>query len=228
MDLHKKFKYRVDFLGKERSPVLVVDNFLQAPEQLIEYCISNSQFNAADAFYPGVRSPAPDLYVQILHQYLHEIIYSTFSLKESMVRTVQSDFSMVVTSPPQLKVTQCVPHFDSLNAYELAAVHYLCGPEFGGTSLYRHRSTGYETVNQSRFPHYSETLKNELGSRPYPRAYMNGDNYLFERIMSYEAEYNRIIVYPCNCLHSGNIASDFAFERNPRKGRLTLNTFIGV
>lgn len=226
--MHKEFKYKVDFVGREKSPVLVVDNFLSAPEQLVEYCISNSKFNSLDAFYPGVRSRAPELYVQTLHYYLHEIIYSTFSLKASMVRTVQSDFSMVVTHPSQLKAAQCMPHFDSLNTYELAAVHYLCDSTLGGTSLYRHRSTGFETVDQSRFPHYSKTLKGELESEPYPKAYMNGDNHLFERVVSYEAEYNRIIVYPCNCLHSGNIAADFTFERDPRKGRLTINTFIGV
>lgn len=228
MDLHRDFKYRVDVLGEDRIPVLVVDNFLSAPEQLVEYCVTNSRFNNQDAFYPGVRSPAPGVYIQTLHYHLREIIYSTFSLKESMVKTVQSDFSMVTTLPSQLKITQCFPHFDSLNVHELAAVHYLCGAEFGGTSLYRHRSTGYETVNQSRFLLYSEKIKAELSNTPYAQAYMNGDNHLFERLASYEAEYNRIIVYPCNCLHSGNISPDFLFERDPRKGRLTLNTFIGV
>lgn len=228
MNLHQKFNYKVDFVGDERSPVLVVDNFLSVPEQLVDYCIANSQFNSTDAFYPGVRSPAPGEYIQALYQHLHEIIYSTFSLKGPMVKTVQSDFSMVVTPPAQLKTIQCMPHFDSLNEYELAAVHYLCDSTLGGTSLYRHRSTGYESVDQSRFPHYSTTLKNELLSCSYPQTYMNGDNDLFERVMSYEAAYNRIIVYPCNCLHSGNIASDFSFDRNPRQGRLTVNTFIGV
>lgn len=228
MSMHKQFKYRVDFVGKEQLPVLVVDNFLSAPEQLVEYCILNGKFNSVNAFYPGVRSPAPEIYVQMLYQYLHEIIYNTFSLKGPMVRTVQSDFSMVVTPPAQLKTIQCMPHFDSLNTYELAAVHYLCESSFGGTSLYRHRSTGFESVDQLRFPHYSKTLQDELASRPYPQTYMNGDNHLFERAVSYEAEYNRIIIYPCNCLHSGNISPDFSFERDPRKGRLTVNTFIGV
>lgn len=226
--MHKEFKYNVDFVGKEQTPVLVVDNFLSEPEQLVDYCILNNKFNNVDGFYPGVRSPAPDIYIQTLYQYLHEIIYSTFSLKGPMVRTVKSDFSMVVTPPLQLKLAQCMPHFDSLNTYELAAVHYLCEPQFGGTSLYRHRNTAFESVDQSRFPHYSKILEEELGSRPYPKAYMNGDNHLFERVMSYEAKYNRIIVYPCNCLHSGNISSDFSFEQDPRKGRLTVNTFIGV
>lgn len=228
MSVHQKFKYKVDYIGRERLPVLVVDNFLDTPEQLVEYCISHSQFNGMDAFYPGVRSPAPELYVQFLYQYLHEIIYRTFSLKGEMVKSVTSDFSIVVTPPSQLKAVQCMPHFDSLNEFELAAVHYLCDPKLGGTSLYRHRSTGYESVDQSRFPLYSKVLKEELLSNTYPQTYMNGDNHLFERIMSYEAEYNRIIVYPCNCLHSGNIASDFSFEKDPRKGRLTINTFIGV
>ncbi len=228
MNLHPNFSYQVDYVGNEQSPVLIVDHFLSEPDSLIDYCVENSQFNSLDKFYPGVRSPAPNLYVQILYHHLHKIIYDIFSLKEGMVKTVKSDFSMVVSDPFQLSINQRVPHFDSVNEHDLAAVHYLCGSAFGGTSLYRHRATGYESVTDARLPRYSAILKEELSVGEYPKAYMNGDNDFFERVKSYEAEYNRIIVYPCKCLHSGNISSDFSFEKNPRKGRLTLNTFIGV
>lgn len=227
MQLHPKFSYRVDYVGNERQPVLVVDNFLTESLSLIEFCARNAKFNSADAFYPGVRAPAPEVYLQAIYHYLRGVIYSTFDIDDSMVKCVQSDYSMVLTSPGQLKLVQCVPHYDSLISSELAAVHYLCGSEKGGTSLYRHRDTGFEYIDSSRAAIYTERLTKDINSIAYPQHYMNGSNQLFEQIASYEAAFNRMIIYRCTSLHSGNIAPDFLIDPNPRTGRLTINTFIG-
>lgn len=227
MQLHPDFSYRVDYVGNERQPVLVVDSFLSDPDTLVEFCVRNAQFNNADAFYPGMRASAPDVYLQAIHHHLKNIIYTTFSIDDSMVRRVQADYSMVLTAPAKLRSAQCLPHCDSLISSELAAVYYLCGSDKGGTSLYRHRDTGYEYIDSSRSATYFEELKNGLNKTAYPQCYMNGSNQLFEQIASYEAVFNRMIIYRCTSLHSGNIAPDFVFDPNPRTGRLTLNTFIG-
>ncbi len=228
MQLHPEFSYRVDYVGNERQPVLVIDSFLSESHNLIEFCARNSKFNNADAFYPGVRAPAPDIYLQAIYHYLREIIYTTFAIDDSMVKRVQADYSMVLTSPGQLKPVQCFPHYDSLISSELAAVHYLCGSEKGGTSFYRHRDTGFEYVDSKRVVTYTERLTNGINNTVFPQCYMNGSNQLFEQIASYDAVFNRIIIYRCTSLHSGNIAPDFSFDSNPRTGRLTINTFIGL
>ena len=46
------------------------------------------------------------------------------------------------------------------------------------------------------------------------------------QIANVDAMFNRMIIYPSNILHSGNIAADFNFDQNPATGRLTLNSFI--
>jgi hypothetical protein len=227
MQLHPEFSYRVDYIGNERQPVLVIDNFLADPLALIEFCARNAKFNNADAFYPGVRAPTPDIYLQAIYHYLRDIIYAVFVINDSMIGQVQADYSMVLTSPDQLKLVQCLPHYDSLISTELAAVHYLCGSEKGGTSLYRHRETGFEYINKARVAIYTEKLTSEIDNIFYPKCYMNGSNQLFEQIASYEAIFNRMIIYRCTSLHSGNIAPDFSIDPNPRTGRLTINTFIG-
>jgi hypothetical protein len=56
--------------------------------------------------------------------------------------------------------------------------------------------------------------------------YINGDNQYYEQIGSYDAKFNRIVMYRGNVLHSANIAPDFNFDPNPRTGRLTLTSFI--
>lgn len=228
MQLHPDFSCRVDLVGNEQQPVLVVDNFLSDPAYLVEYCAQHTTLNRVDASYPGLRASVPDRYIQLIYCYLRDAICTAFSINDSMVKHVKADYSMVLTPVKQLKLAQCLPHYDSLIASELAAVHYLCGSDKGGTSLYRHRGTGFEYVDSSRAAIYTETLTGEVNDTPYPQGYMNGGNHLFEQTASYEAKFNRMIIYRCTSLHSGNIAPDFLFDPNPRKGRLTINTFIGT
>lgn len=228
MHLHADFSYRVDLVGSEQQPVLVVDNFLSEPDYLVDFCERYATLNKIDALYPGLRASAPDNYIQLIYHYLRDIICTTFAITESMVTHVKADYSMVLTPVKQLMLPQCLPHYDSLIPSELAAVHYLCGSDHGGTSLYRHRGTGFEYVDKDRAHTYMEQLAAEVNEVPYPQQYMNGSNQLFEQIASYEAIFNRMIIYRCTSLHSGNIAPDFVFDPNPRTGRLTLNTFIGA
>jgi hypothetical protein len=139
--------------------------------------------------------------------------------------TIKSVFSLVVTPPEQLQPQQSVPHTDSANMKDLATVHFLCAGQ-GGTSLYRHRATGFEYVNDKRLDGYRKMIAEQEKMPDFPTGYMNGSNHLFEQIASYEAVFNRLIMYRCTSLHSGNIAPDFRFDPNPRTGRLSINTFI--
>ncbi len=224
--LHENFSYRVDYVGNEKQPVLIVDNYLHNAEALITYCEQNMSFAKADTFYPGMRMGAPKFYGSVMMRYLGEIIFKTFELTKENIRSGHSLYSIVLTPPAQLKTIQCLPHCDSTNSLDLACVHYLCDSSLGGTSLYRHRATGYESVTESRKDFYLETLNKEIAEQGVPRAYMNGSNHLFEQVASYDASFNRLVMYRSTNLHSGNIAPDFAFEPHTRRGRLTLNTFI--
>jgi len=49
---------------------------------------------------------------------------------------------------------------------------------------------------------------------------------MFERTVSFAAAFNRVIVYRSINLHSADIGPAFAFDGNPRCGRLTANTFF--
>lgn len=224
--VHPDFNYRIDHVGNQAQPVLIIDDFLARAETLVDYADQRSVFSASDSYYPGVRAPAPELYVRAFHHHLHDLVRDTFGLRDEWVTGVKSDFSIVTTRPENLGPSQALPHYDSTNGRELAAVHYLCDEKFGGTSLYRHVSTGYETITPENLAHYKKTLELDCTKHPVSRSYMNGDNTLFQQTASYAARFNRIIIYPCNLLHSGNIAKDFVFETNPGRGRLTLNTFI--
>jgi len=224
--LHPGFSYRVDYVGNERQPVLIVDNFLRDAESLVEYSARSAAFDVEKGLYPGTRFPTPGLYVEAMCLHLGDLIYSTFEMQPEVRRKVKSVFSMVMTPPAQLLPPQCVPHSDSAKMNDLASVHYLCRTGHGGTSLYRHRATGFEYVDDARLDEYRRVIAEQEKMPDFPTGYMNGSNHLFEQIESYDAVFNRIIMYRCTSLHSGNIAPDFSFDPNPKTGRLTVNTFI--
>lgn len=226
LNKHPQFNYTVEYVGHEQQPVLIIDNFLDRPELLIDYCCKYGNFNAADAMYPGVRKLAPDFYIQALYEHLRPILAKEFSMRDEQVKSIKTSFSMVVTPPSQLKPMQSMPHVDSFNMNELASVYFLCGKEKGGTSLYRHKNTTFEYITAERFNTYSASMNESTKNKTIPKQYMNGSNEYFEQIASYTASFNRFIMYRCTSLHSGNIAKDFDFNPDPRKGRLTLNTFV--
>lgn len=225
--VHERFKLEVVRVGAEKAPVLVVENFLSNAEALVEIAAAHAVFAPVTGIvYPGVRAPMPDRYNTAFHDLLGPAIRETFGFGRLGVLRSQCDFSMVTVRPQSLHLTQRVPHIDGTEPTMIAAVHYLCVGGQGGTSFYRHRRTGFESIDESRKGAYFRALNDEAKIVGLPAMeYINGDSAQFERIASFDAVFNRIVVYRGCVLHSGNIAREFSFDANPRSGRLTANTF---
>lgn len=226
-DCHPDYRMQVDYIGRERQPVVCIDNFLEGAEWLRQDAIAHGQFGDNTGFYPGLRSPVPEAYYQALYEHLPRVVAEVFGVQGAEIVTAESSYSLVTTRPEDLHPVQRVPHFDSNRPTELAMIHYLCTPEQGGTSFYRQRQTGFESVDQSRRSAFIDALEQsaQLGQMP-PPAYINGDTDLFERIASYAGVFNRLLLYRCTSLHSGDIAEDFGFDADPETGRLSINSFL--
>lgn len=224
--LHPELSYKFYSVGRENTPLLVIDNFIQDAHSLVAFCEANTSFSKVDNYYPGLRMAAPSMYIYAINKYLAELLSNIFGLTQDKIAGGKALYSMVVTPPEQLEINQCLPHVDSYMSGDLACVHYLCDKEKGGTSLYRHRKTGYEKITSANVEHYKQTVVDEGALTVEKKSYMNGSNNYFEQIAEIDAMFNRMVVYPSNILHSGNIAADFSFDPNPAKGRLTLNSFI--
>jgi hypothetical protein len=226
--LHDRLRMSAVRMGTEGVPVLVVDNFLSNPEVLVDYAAEHCAFEGVtDTFYPGTRAVTPGIYCFAIRAFLGQAIGETFGLSASNVVGELSHFSLVTTPPDKLSVVQRMPHYDNTNPKQLAVLHYLCGPPFGGTSFYRHRGTGYEYVDEPRSAHYQQALSADLATQgPPPRRYIFEDDALFERTGSCAAAFNRVIVYRSINLHSADIRAAFNFQAGPRTGRLTVNTFF--
>jgi hypothetical protein len=226
--LHEKFQLATMRLGAESLPVLIVDNFLGNPQALVDYAAANGRFESvSDTFYPGARAPLPPIYCFALRAFLGDAIAQAFGLAANRVIGELGHFSVVTTPPGRLSVPQRMPHFDNTDPKQLAVLHYLCGAGHGGTSFYRHRRTHFEFVDAARIRAYNTAIQEDLAAvGPLPPKYICGDDPLFERIGGFDAAFNRVLIYRSIDLHSADIRPGFAFDSDPRTGRLTANTFF--
>lgn len=215
-------------IGRERAPLFVFDNAVENPQLLVDLA-SDASFAPMGRFFPGVRAAAPRDYQHFLLQHVLPRLQGHFFGGAPRFRFVMCHYSLVTTHPSQLSMVQRIPHFDSVESNGLASVHYLFKGDLGGTAFYRHRKTGYESVDESRKESYFRSLEEENDGPNLPGpAYINGDTALYDRIMNVDAVYNRLIIYRRNSLHSGALDKNFIPDLNPLTGRISINTFIDV
>jgi len=226
---HPGLRLQATRIGAEGAPLLVVDQAVADPDRLVRKA-ARGHFKPQGTLYPGLRIRAPLFYETFLEQLIRPLLAEHFGLSpRARFSFPMCHYSLVTLPPEQLVFLQRVPHVDSVQGNGLATVHYLFRGDWGGTAFYRHRATGYEYVDESRRPHYFETLQEE--SRRADAAgpgYINGDSPLFQRVGSVDGVYNRIVVYRRNSLHSGNIDSDRVPPADVHAGRLSINSFIDI
>lgn len=224
--LHPDFRVDKRSIGREKEPLLVIDNLLANAEQLVDIAAAKV-FAPVETYFPGIRAKVPLTYQQFIVRNLGGLFSEFFGLPLAQVRFSNCHFSLVTTPADRLSYLQRIPHVDSYFGSQLAFVHYLFKSPLGGTAFYRQKSTGFEYVDQSRQLEYTRRLEEErTGPHAPAPAYINGDTALYEKLDGVEGVFNRLLVYRRNSLHSGSIAADFVPDRNPRSGRLSVNGFL--
>jgi len=212
-------------IGHEREPIVIIDGFSSDPEALREQA-AREEYRMLGPFYPGVRAPLEAGYMAERMDLLQQVLQTAFGLQDG-ANLVECNFSLMTTPPTALSMVQRLPHFDSTDPGRIAILHYLCGPDGGGTAFYRHRASGFETVSASRMQDYSQMLEEEIRTRGEPAAdYLRGDTASFEQTYRVNAAFNRLIIYRGWTLHSGLIPEGYGLPADPRTGRLTINTFL--
>ena len=225
---HSGLRLDVRAIGAEGAPLLVIDQLVADPDRLVRKA-ARSQFSPQGAMFPGIRARAPLSYEHFLEQLIQPMVVELFGLRPGRFAFPMCHYSLVTHAPGKLSFLQRVPHIDSTTAQGLATVHYLFHGQWGGTAFYRHRSTGYEYVDEPRREHYFQRLEQESRSADAPPpGYIGEDTALFERIGQVEGVFNRRVVYRRNSLHSGTIDNARVPPADPATGRLSINSFIDV
>lgn len=209
-------------IGEEKQPLLILDDFASNLGALVAE--AQSKIFAADgSFYSGIRARADFSYLNERGALLVKIFKDIFNCSVG-IKVTESNYSFVTTPENELVPIQSLPHFDGPNPQNFAILHYLCGPEHGGTAFYRHVSTGFEAITEDRYHAYELAKQSEAKMDGTPRGYFRGSQ-RFEKIYEIEPRFNRLVIYRGILLHSGIMPENSALSKDFKSGRLTLNVF---
>lgn len=204
--------------------MLATDAALERPDDLVALA-ADAAFSPAYSSaggYPGLRAALPEAYIRAMVEALAGPLSDVFALGRIRPVKAEGAFSIVTLPVAALAAPQRAPHVDSVDPLQFAILHYLCDERFGGTSFYRHRATGFETLDQSRLPTY-RTSRSAEGEAP---GYVGDGAPWFERTTTVAAGFNRLVAYRSCVLHSGHVPSPELLSPDPRTGRLTANVFV--
>ncbi|WP_375390502.1 DUF6445 family protein [uncultured Sphingomonas sp.] len=214
-------------VGEEREPLAIIENFAGDPEAL-RAAAAITPFAPAGQHYPGIRASLPSGYLAAQLPLIANIVMREFG-RCRRVHVVDASFSIVTRPADEIEVRQRLPHVDAYGRERIALVHYLSLDDGDGTAFFRHRSTGFETVDHARAPSYFSCLEQELRDAVEPPSgYIAGDTTLFERTALVAARFNRALLYRSYVLHSGAISPNAALAADPLSGRLTVTGFFAI
>ncbi|WP_157672140.1 DUF6445 family protein [Cellvibrio sp. PSBB006] len=218
-------------VGIEKQKVLIIDNFMQQPEHMVDYASARENFEHYTGhcnFYPGIKLPAPKEYSDSLMAVIKPILaqgYEGISLAWDMNKA-DCSLSLITIKPESLRKVQLMPHFDSTNPYQFALLLFLCNETHGGTAFYRHNTTGYETITQEKRKSFEDIYFREIEEKPLKKEYFTDSDERFTKLGVADAKFNRMIIYRSCLLHSPYIDSTYSVDDNPKTGRLTANSFV--
>ena len=216
---------QVQYVGNERQPVILIDDFVPDPRSFIDEAASLS-YTTIGVHYPGVRAELSPARLQIFMPGIVELVLQTFGCGAKL-QLLEAYYSVVTTLPAALRPIQRLPHFDGLERERIALLHFLSTDGPSGTAFYRHRSTGFETVDAARYPKFTKALEHDVATHGLPApGYISGDTQIHEQIAQFGGRYNRALIYRGHALHCALLPDDLSFSADPRSGRLTVNTFL--
>lgn len=206
-------------MGPERVPLLIVDDAHPEAAALRDQALAAAYAAPDGDLYPGVRAPVSHGYGAWLATVAGQVA------GEAGITVLRSTFAVATLDPAAAAPIQRIPHFDTTDSSVIAAVHYLCEPPHGGTSFYRHRRTGYQRIDASRASAWRQALARDRRDFGMPDArFPEGDDASFERVRSAALGFNRLILYPANCLHSGDLGPNAGVAG--AAGRLTITSLL--
>jgi len=216
---------QVHHIGRERQPVIVIDDFAADPHSIIEEA-AQLQYTPIGPHYPGIRANVPAARVRAFLAPIVDLLFSTFQCGTEL-QVLEAYYSMLTTPPADLRPIQRLPHFDGVERERLALLHFLSTDRPSGTAFYRHRSTGLESVDAVHYPSFSAAVTRDAALHGLPEpAYISGDTAMYEQVASFEGRFNRLLVYRGHVLHCAYLPDGLSYSPDPRKGRLTVNTFL--
>lgn len=215
-------------VGEERTLVIVIDEFALDTSAIIDHACRLDSFAEDQTGYPGVRAPLTRSHFVAELDALYPLLREVYSIPAELVmKPMNTVYSLISTPEHELKPKQCLPHYDSERPYYFALTHYLNVGNFGGTGLYRHKTTGFEALMGARLGQYIEARDAFLAEHgDPPQRYFGASDAQYELFDRIDYKPNRLVAYPGYLLHSGLVEPARDINPDPRTGRLTSNIFV--
>ena len=215
---------RVERIGREQEPVVVIDGFARDPDAL-RLAAAGLAFAPDGTHYPGVKAAVTPAYFADVAPVLGVVLRDVFGY-DAPAGVIGAWYQLVTTPPADLTLSQRLPHVDALRPRQIALVHFLTPEDRGGTAFYRHRATGFETLDEARAPAFRTRLAAEVQQVPPPAAYIADGAPWFEQTAAVAPAWNRALVYRSALFHCGLIPAG-PLAADPLAGRLTVGCFLG-
>lgn len=217
--------------GNEKNRLVVIDDFLPGAERAVDLAAAMAPFAAETiTAYPGLRQQlSPDQpasrYVRAVLESAAPIINRVFAAAGFQV--LEASFSIVTRRAEEMAPALRLPHWDSSDPNHIAILHHLHHLPDTGTAFFRHRRTGFERVSEARRPALDEAIAEDNAAYGPPgAAFIADSDARYEKIHAAAGKFNRLLIYQGALFHSGLIPEGFAYDPDPRRGRLTGTMFV--
>ncbi|WP_033083579.1 DUF6445 family protein [Colwellia psychrerythraea] len=234
----KNIKVNPDY-NLQRIPIpgtplhaIVVDEFLFNTDTVTHFAHNIAYFNpmfSDNTLFPGMRDKMPMPYTRLLKCFFEKIILPKIKTQSSYQSNFHSSLLSLVTCPPsELAINQKMPHVDSCNNDDYAFVHYFSAQSLGGTSFYCYKPKQLIEFKQEHKPVLPEMITQVTNSPNDHLSYITASTSLFDQILTIEAKFNRLVIYPANVLHSANLTSPNSYCGDINRGRLSISSFASI
>lgn len=222
----RQIRVQLRHVGQERQPLLIVDDVLDDPDAMIEAAREAEFYAPKHTHYPGLNAPLPESYYRTVVTALRGPIAAAFGLSSDAYLKYFGFFALATTPVREAEPIQKIPHHDGPDPQRLAMVHYLCRGDHGGTGFFRHKATGFESIDRDRHETYVAVAQAQLAARGVGAAtYAGPDMADYQLIGQADCVFNRLILYRNHVLHSALLGPEPG-SGDPGQGRLTANGFI--
>ena len=228
----------VTFREVAGTPVLIIDNLYKDPFAVRQFALSLDYFRQV-GLYPGEFA-----FVSVSQAPLLELVRRRFvpKLGRNIVGNSwyqEATFAVTSKQPEELVPEQRQPHYDTF--CDVAGVVYLNTPDqcSGGTSFWRHRSSGLESA-----PLASDPVANAMallkghgdaegllrycmreGLNDTPAGYPTASTAVWEMTQMIGMRFNRLLLYNARLFHSPHIEPGEIKTENKSR-RLTQNVYF--
>lgn len=238
--LNEREDMDIQFREIAGQKVMIIDRIYKHPDYVRELALS-LDFHIPRGQYPG-HFALISLVPHELLEFVNEVYTRPMGFRiDHQMYCRDMTFAMVDKREEDLSFYQSQPHHD--NICDFAGVLYL-SPEphcHGGTSFWRHKSTGLQLAPTRPHPSYQPLLERfalkdekELlkfitheGAAETEKSYIQQSSKYWEFTDLLEMKYNRLVMYNANLFHTPHFTPE-NFGGSKEERRLTQNLYCTI